>query len=152
MRVRSIPGGPDCGNGLRVDARHEHPPDAACTPACPGWAEGALHLFHLKGRYPEMLEACRLASAVECLIVAPSAPGVALPEHLFEEALVRLDLVVGRDTPALELDEWGVRATLTFGGRRFDCAIPWTAVAAGILAPPRKERPRLGVIEGGKKD
>jgi stringent starvation protein B len=99
-----------------------------------------------------MLEACRVASAVECLIVAPSVPGVVLPVHLHEEALVRLDLVAGRDTPALELDDWGVRATLTFRGQRFECAIPWTAVLAGILTPPPKERPRFGVIAGGKKD
>ncbi len=134
-----------------MDAHHGHPPEAACTPACAGWAEGALHLFHLKQRYQEMLEACRVASAVECLIVAPSVPGVVLPQHLHEEALVRLDLVAGRDTPALELDEWGVRAALTFRGQRFECAIPWTAVLAGILAPPRPERPRFGVIDGGTK-
>jgi hypothetical protein len=48
----------------------------------------------------------------------------------------------------VELDDQGIRATLTFSGRRFDCAI-WTAVVAGVLDPPRKERPRLGVIEGG---
>ncbi|HEU4383823.1 MAG TPA: hypothetical protein VFR85_10015 [Anaeromyxobacteraceae bacterium] len=103
-------------------------------------------------RYAEMLQACRLASSVEYLIVAPSVPGVVLPEHVHEEALVRLDLVVGRDTPAVELDEWGVRATLTFRGRIFDCAVPWAAVLAGRLATPRPERPRFGVIDGGKKD
>ncbi|HZY05303.1 MAG TPA: hypothetical protein VFF02_17580 [Anaeromyxobacteraceae bacterium] len=135
-----------------MDAHHGHPPEAACTPACPGWAEGAVHLFHLTARYREMLEACRLASSIECLVVAPSVPGVLLPAQVHEEALVRLDLVVGRDTPAVHLDDWGVRATLTFRGRRFDCAIPWTAVLAGVLAPPRKERPRFGVIPGGKKD
>jgi len=111
-----------------------------------------MHLFHLQQRYRDMLEACRAASAIECLVVAPSVPGVVLPEHVHEEALVRLDLLVGRDTPAVHLDDWGLRATLTFRGRRFDCAIPWTAVLAGILVPPRRERPRFGVIEGGKKD
>ena len=135
-----------------MDGTHGHPPEAACTPACPGWPEGSLHLFHMTGRYPEMLEACRLASSVDYLIVAPSVPGVVLPAHVHEEALVRLSLVVGRDTPAVQLDEWGVRATLTFRGRRFDCAVPWAAVLAGKLAPPRPGRPRLGVIDGGKKD
>ncbi len=152
MRVRSIPGRPECGNRLPVDAPHEHPPEAACAPACPGWAEGALHLFHMTSRYREMLEACRVASAIDCLIVAPSVPGVVLPEHMHEEALVRLDLVAGRDAPAVQLDDWGLRATLTSRGHRFEGAIPWTAVLAGILVPPRKERPRFGVIEGGKKD
>lgn len=99
-----------------------------------------------------MLEACRVASSIQYVVVAPSAPGVVLPEHLLEEELVRLNLVTGRDTPTVELDDQGIRATLTFSGRRFDCAIPWTAVVAGVLDPPRKERPRFGVIEGGKKD
>ena len=135
-----------------MEAPHGHPPEAACTPACPGWAEGALHLFHLRQRYRDMLEACRMAASVEYLIVAPSVPGVMVPEHVHEEALVRLDLVVGRDTPAVQLDDWGVRATLTFRRQRFDCAIPWTAVLAGKLVPPRPGRPRFGVIDGGKKD
>ena len=99
-----------------------------------------------------MLEACRVASSIQYVVVAPSAPGVVLPEHLLEEELVRLDLLTGRDTPTVELDDQGIRATLTFSGRRFDCAIPWTAVVAGVLDPPRRARPRFGVIEGGKKD
>jgi stringent starvation protein B len=106
----------------------------------------------LQKRYGEMLAACRAASAVECVIVAPSMPGVMLPEHLFEEALVRLNLFVGRDTPQVLLDEWGIRCTLTFHGTRHECAIPWQAVLAGILRPPDRRRPRFGVIEGGKKD
>lgn len=99
-----------------------------------------------------MLEACRVASTIQYVVVVPSAPGVVLPEHLLDEELVRLNLVTGRDTPSVLLDEQGIRATLTFNGRRFDCAIPWVAVVAGVLDPPRRQRPRFGVIEGGKKD
>ncbi len=135
-----------------MDAQHQHPPDAPCPPACPGWSEGALHLFHLRQRYDEMLEACRAASAIECLIVAPAMPGVVLPPHLSAEALVRLNLLVPRDTREVLLDEWGIRCTLTFRSRLSECAIPWTAVLAGILKPPERRRPRFGVIEGGKKD
>jgi hypothetical protein len=135
-----------------VDAPHGHPPEAACLPGCAGWAEGALHLFHLQRRYPEMLEACRTAAAVECVIVSPAVAGVVMPEFLAEEPLVRLNLTVGRDTPEVLLDDWGLRCTLTFRGRRFDCAVPWAAVMAGVLVPPERKRPRLGVIEGGKKD
>jgi hypothetical protein len=135
-----------------VDAQHGHPPDASCTPVCPAWAEGALHLCHLQQRYADMLEACRAASAIECVIAAPAVPGVVLPEHLCEEALVRLNLLVGRDTSEVLLDEWGIRCTLTFRGRRSDCALPWTAILAGILRPPERKRLRFGVIEGGKKD
>ncbi len=99
-----------------------------------------------------MLEACRTAEAIESIVVAPSAQGVLLPEHLHAEELFRLNLVVGRDTPEVLLDEWGIRCTLTFHGRRFDVAVPWTAVLAGVLRPPARKRPRFGVIEGGKKD
>ncbi len=135
-----------------MDAPHGHPPEAACTPACPGWAEGALHLFHLQRRYREMLEACRAAAGIESVVVAPAVAGVVLPEHLGEESLVRLNLVVGRDTPEVLLDEWGLRCNLTFRGRRSDCAVPWAAVVAGVLRPPGRGRPRFSVIEGGKKD
>jgi hypothetical protein len=132
--------------------RHDHPPEGPCPVGCPGWAEGALHLFALQRRYPEMLEACKLATGIAYVIIAPGVPGVVVPEHLNEEDLVRLNLVVGRDTPEVLLDEWGIRANLTFRGRRFDCAFPWQAVLAGGLKPPEKKRPRFGVIEGGKKD
>ena len=131
---------------------HDHPPDAPCLPSCPGWSQGALELFALQRRYGEMLEACRTAALVECVIVAPAAPGVLIPEYLHDEELVRVNLVVGRDTPEVLLDEWGVRCNLTFRGRRFDCAFPWPSVLAGILKAPERKRPRFGVIQGGKKD
>lgn len=135
-----------------MEAPHQHPPDAACTPACPGWAEGSLHLFSLQRRYGDMLAACQTAEAVESVIVAPGAQGVQLPEYLGEDELVRLNLVVGRDTPEVLMDEWGIHCMLTFRGRRHDCAMPWPAILAGTLRPPPKKRPRFQVIEGGKKD
>ena len=135
-----------------MDAHHDHPADAPCLPACPAWAEGALQLFALQRRYPEMLEACRAADAIEFVIVAPGAPGSVLPEHLQTEELVRLNLMVGRDTSEVLLDEWGIRCNLTFRGRRFDCAFPWASVLAGGLKPPPRRRPRFGLIQGGKKD
>ncbi len=135
-----------------MDAPHQHPPEGACEPSCPAWAEGALHLFSLQRRYGDMLAACRAAEAVECVVVNPSAVGVKLPEYLAEEELVRLNLLVGRDTPELLLDEWGIHCTLTFRGRRFDAALPWTCTLAGTLRRSAKKRPRFQVIEGGKKD
>jgi hypothetical protein len=99
-----------------------------------------------------MLEACRTADQIEEVVVAPSAPGVELPADLMEEDLVRLKVVVGRDTPEVGLDEWGIRCQLTFRGRRFECALPWPAILAGVLRPPARKRPRFGVIDGGKKD
>ncbi len=135
-----------------MDGHHDHPPDAACSPACPAWPEGSLQLFALRRRYPEMLEACRAASEIDYVVVAPSAPGVVLPEHLQHEDLVRLNLVVGRDAPEVLLDEWGIRATLTFRGQRCECAFPWPSILAGALRPPVRKRPRFDVIAGGKKD
>lgn len=131
---------------------HDHPPEVACLPSCPGWAQGALELFALQRRYGEMLEACRAAAAIDCVIVAPAAPGVVIPDYLQREELVRVNLVVGRDTPEVLLDEWGIRCNLTFRGRRCDCAFPWPSVLAGVLKAPVRKRPRFGVIQGGKKD
>jgi stringent starvation protein B len=99
-----------------------------------------------------MLAACQAAEAVESVIVNPAVPGVELPEYLGDEQLVRLNLVVGRDTPELLMDEWGLRCTLTFRGLRSECALPWAAVLAGVLRAPPRRRPRFQVIEGGKKD
>ncbi len=135
-----------------MEAHHDHPADAPCLPACPAWAEGALQLFAVQRRFPEMLEACRAALAIECLYVSPAAQGTVLPEYLQQEDLVRLNLVVGRDTPEVLLDEWGVRCSLTFRGRRFDCAFPWPAILGGALRPPERKRLRFGVIQGGKKE
>ncbi len=131
-----------------MDPQHDHAPKAACLPSCPGWPEGALSLFAFQRRYPEMLEACRAAAAIELVDVAPATQGVALPEYLKDEAVVRVTMVVGRDTPEVLLDEWGIRCNLTFRGRRVDCAFPWPSVLGGILRPPPRKRPRFGVIAG----
>ncbi len=131
---------------------HDHRPEVACLPSCPAWAQGALELFALQRRYGEMLEACRAATSIDCVIVAPAAPGVIIPEYLQQEELVRVNLLVGRDTPEVLLDEWGIRCNLTFRGRRCDCAFPWPSVLAGVLKAPERKRPRFGVIQGGKKD
>ena len=135
-----------------MDAPHEPPPEAACTPSCPRWSEWALHFFFLQQRWPEMLEACRIASAIEWVMVSPGVAGVALPAYLREEELVRLNLVAGRDTPEVLLDPWGIRCSLTFRGTRSEVALPWPSVVAGALRPPERKRPRLGLIQGGKKD
>ena len=135
-----------------MDAPHQHPPEAACLPACPAWAEGALQLFALQRRHADMLAACEAAEAVESIIVNPAVPGVLLPEYLGEDQLVRLNVVVGRDAPELLMDGWGLHCTLTFRGRQFDCALPWASIMSGVLRPPPRKRLRFQVIEGGKKD
>jgi len=135
-----------------VEIAHDHAPEGSCTSRCPAWAEGVLSVYALQGRYAEMLASCREAAALEFVLIAPSAPGVKLPDYLLEEEVVRVNLVAGRDCPELLMDEWGLRCTLTFRGRRFDCAFPWASVMGGELRPPPRKRPRFGVIEGGKKD
>jgi hypothetical protein len=135
-----------------LDSRHDHPVDGRCVPDCPAWAEGALHFYALQRKHADMLEACRTANAVEWVVVAPATAGVILPEYLHEEELIRVNLVAGRDTPELLVDEWGIRCNLTFRQRRTDCAFPWEAVLAGQLRPPERKRPKFGVIQGGKKD
>ena len=131
-----------------MEPQHDHLPQAACLPSCPGWAEGALSLLVFQRRYPEMLEACRAAELIERVDVAPETPGVVLPEYLKDVEVVRLNMVVGRDTPEVLLDEWGIRCNLTFNGRRHDCAMPWPSVLGGLLRPPLRKRPRFGVIAG----
>ena len=131
---------------------HDHPPEGACTPACEGWAEGAIELFALQRRYQDMLAACRAAAHIEWLALAPETPGTKLPDYLCEEPVVRLNLVAGRDCPEVLLDEWGVHVALTFRGLRRDCAFPWEAVMAGLLAVPARPKPRFAVIEGGRRD
>jgi hypothetical protein len=135
-----------------VETSHDHAPDGRCLSGCPGWSEGVLGLYALQRRYPEMLESCREAEALEFVCVAPAAPGVELPSFLQGEDVVRVNLVVGRDCPEVMLDEWGIRCSLTFRGRRHDCAFPWPSILSGGLKPPARKRPRFGVIQGGRKD
>lgn len=62
--------------------------------------------------------------------------GVSLPlrtvqAHLAQAPAIRLDLNYNfAQDIALVIDEWGWRATLSFGGVPFRCQIPWTAVRA----------------------
>jgi hypothetical protein len=108
-----------------------------------------LELCALRRRPDAMLAACRAADHVEFVVVAPATPGIVLPEFLAGEQLVRLNLVQGRDCPEVMLDERGIQVTLTFRGRRHECVLPWEAVKAGVLAPPKKKVRRFGVVEGG---
>ena len=61
-------------------------------------------------------------------------PGVLVPEHLKGELHLMLNLSYRFDPPDLSVGEWGIRQTLTFQGRSFTVAIPWSALYA-ILFP-----------------
>lgn len=57
-------------------------------------------------------------------------PGVLVPEHLKGELHLCLNLSYRFDPPDLSVGEWGIRQTLTFQGRRFTVAVPWSALYA----------------------
>src|SRR4051812_2897547 len=57
-------------------------------------------------------------------------PGVLVPEALRDECHLRLNLSFRFDPPDLSVGEWGVKSTLSFGGRRFRVSVPWSALFA----------------------
>lgn len=57
-------------------------------------------------------------------------PGVLVPQELRNESHLRLNLSYRFDPPDLSVTEWGVRSTLSFGGKRFTVAVPWSALFA----------------------
>lgn len=54
-------------------------------------------------------------------------PGVDVPAQFTSDPRLRLNLSYRFQLP-LELNEWGVRAVLTFGGVPHACKIPWNAI------------------------
>lgn len=57
-------------------------------------------------------------------------PGVLVPETLRSEFHLRLNVSYRFDPPDLSVGDWGVRCTLSFGGKRFKVGIPWSALFA----------------------
>jgi stringent starvation protein B len=57
-------------------------------------------------------------------------PGVSVPEALKGENHLRLNLSYKFDPPDLMVNDWGIRSTLSFSGKRFRVAIPWNALFA----------------------
>ena len=53
--------------------------------------------------------------------------GVQVPDHLAGDPTLRLN-ISGRFGLPLDLDEWGIHATLTFQGDPFECKLPWNAI------------------------
>ncbi|AKU89724.1 ClpXP protease specificity-enhancing factor SspB [Vulgatibacter incomptus] len=53
--------------------------------------------------------------------------GVDVPDRFQDDPRLRLNLSY-RFGLALDLNEWGVRATLTFGGMPHGCKLPWGAI------------------------
>jgi len=57
-------------------------------------------------------------------------PGVLVPTELKQEPHLRLNLSYRFDPPDLTVGDWGIRASLSFGGNRFRVAVPWSALFA----------------------
>jgi stringent starvation protein B len=53
---------------------------------------------------------------------------VSVPPQYRHEAHLRLNLSYRYGIPDLIIDETHVQATLSFGGRPFQCLVPWTSV------------------------
>ncbi len=64
--------------------------------------------------------------------------GVLVPDHLKGELHLLLNLSYRFDPPDLSVGEWGLRSTLTFSGKRFTVAVPWSALY-GISSHVTKE-------------
>lgn len=61
------------------------------------------------------------------MAVDARVPGVDVPEHLFDDPKLRLNLSYRFRLP-LELNAWGVVATLTFGAQNYACRLPWVSI------------------------
>ena len=55
-------------------------------------------------------------------------PGVLVPQELRCESHLRLHLSYRFVPPDLSVGEWGIRSTLSFSGKRFTVAVPWSAL------------------------
>ncbi len=56
--------------------------------------------------------------------------GVIVPAELRCESHLRLHLSYRFDPSDLTVGEWGMRSTLSFSGKRFTVAVPWSALFA----------------------
>ncbi len=55
-------------------------------------------------------------------------PGVSVPPQLAQDPHLRINLSLRYGIPDLVIDDTHVQATLSFGGRPFQCQLPWSAV------------------------
>ena len=71
--------------------------------------------------------------------IDPRVEGVVVPEHFTSQAVLRLNIAYGFNLPALEIDEEGVYAVLSFSRRDFGCTLPWGSVFAITLPDANNE-------------
>lgn len=60
----------------------------------------------------------------------PRPTEVVVPPQFKSQPMLRLNLAWGFNLPALDIDEEGVYAVLSFNRANFGCSIPWSAVFA----------------------
>jgi len=72
------------------------------------------------------------------LVVDTRRHGVTVPSHLAGDPKLRLNIDY-RFGAAMTVDDWGVNATLSFGGDEFDCVLPWEAIY--VLMPHTSSQP-----------
>lgn len=70
------------------------------------------------------------------LHIDPRAEGVSVPPQYEHDPVLRLNIAHGFNLPALEIDDAGVYAVLSFNRANFPCNMPWPAIFA-MTAPDR---------------
>jgi stringent starvation protein B len=86
----------------------------------------------MEDRTPEKKQQLLLALERGMVMVHLDArrPGVVVPAEFRTESHLRLNLSYRFEPSDLSVGEWGLRCTLSFSGKRFTVAIPWSAVFA----------------------
>jgi len=69
-----------------------------------------------------------LERGVAMLHLDARRPGVIVPTQYAQDPHLRLNLSYRYQIPDLVIDDALVRATLSFGGRPFQCTVPWEAI------------------------
>ena len=69
-----------------------------------------------------------LERGVAMLHLDARRPGVSVPPQYAQDPHLRLNLSHRFQIDDLEIDEARVQATLSFGGRPFQCIVPWAAI------------------------
>ena len=88
-------------------------------------------------RNREKLERMRgaLARGLTQVHLDARRPGVLVPQGLRDQAMLVLNFSYRFSPPDLDVNEWGVRQTLTFRGVPFKVGVPWSALYAIVCQP-----------------
>lgn len=107
----------DEDNVIRVQFGAQPAPPEAETPAPPLANDEKLGVFS------DLIEKGTVLVTLDARV-----DGVTVPGHLSDQHRLGLNFCHLYGIPDFEYDGWGVRASLSFGGRDSYCDIPWGAV------------------------